>query len=288
MMSRREIGPQGATPYRQSRKCGTIHSMTPAKVVFDHRHVTQADRERAASMSFNDFISDTLSIEDETSLFLVFRRFLSTFSADVVSYHIVVEHLKRLKLEHGLVYHCFPEPWVERYRDQNYFEHDPIIAHALTVDEPFHWFDIGKLVRLNLEQRAFLDDLRAHGLVDGLGVPVFGARGTVAYFGVGSTQHTMRLPPHEIVQIQYACHLVHRRYVDIHGEIEAGPTKLSMRETEVLQWLAQGKSNSVIADILGISEHTVDTLVRRCFQKLGVTDRVSAAVRGVGTGLVWF
>lgn len=239
-------------------------------------------------MPLNDFIKNTLSIEDEPTLFSLFRVFLLEFSADIASYHIVIEHLKRLKLDEGLVYHCFPASWVERYRRMNYFEHDPIIAHALTVDEAFHWFEIGKLVRLTVEQQTFLDDLRAHGLIDGLAIPIFGAKGTVAYFGVGSTEHDLRLPPQDILQIQFACHQTHRRYVEIHGEIDAGPLPLSKRETEVLRWLAKGKSNSVIADILGISEHTVDTLVRRTFQKLGVTDRVSAAIRGVGTGLIGF
>ena len=50
--------------------------------------------------------------------------------------------------------------------------------------------------------------------------------------------------------------------------------------------MARGKSNGVIAEILGISDHTVDTLVRRVFAKLGVGDRISAAIKGIGAGLV--
>jgi len=61
---------------------------------------------------------------------------------------------------------------------------------------------------------------------------------------------------------------------------------LSPRETEVLGWVAQGKSNSVIADILELSPHTVDTLIRRIFDKLAVNDRTSAALLGVGSGLM--
>ena len=61
---------------------------------------------------------------------------------------------------------------------------------------------------------------------------------------------------------------------------------LSLREVEILRWVAQGKSNGVIADILSISPGTVDTYLRRIFEKLDVADRTSAAVKGVSMGLI--
>ncbi|WP_068309911.1 helix-turn-helix transcriptional regulator [Aliiruegeria sabulilitoris] len=67
------------------------------------------------------------------------------------------------------------------------------------------------------------------------------------------------------------------------GECEIG---LSPREAEILRWIARGKSNSVIAEILGISPHTVDTHIRRIYRKLGAGDRTTAALRGMETGLL--
>ncbi|PRY21409.1 DNA-binding CsgD family transcriptional regulator [Aliiruegeria haliotis] len=64
------------------------------------------------------------------------------------------------------------------------------------------------------------------------------------------------------------------------------PQDLSPRQMEVLIWIARGKSNDVIARILGISRHTVDTHVRRIFEKFGTCDRTVAAVRAVAAGLV--
>ena len=61
---------------------------------------------------------------------------------------------------------------------------------------------------------------------------------------------------------------------------------LSGREMEILDWVARGKSNSVIAEILNLSAGTVDTYLRRIYDKLDVSDRTSAAVRGVGMGLI--
>ena len=62
--------------------------------------------------------------------------------------------------------------------------------------------------------------------------------------------------------------------------------QLSSREKEILDWVARGKSNSVIAEILEISPGTVDTYMRRIYVKLDVSDRTSAAVKGVGMGLI--
>ena len=72
--------------------------------------------------------------------------------------------------------------------------------------------------------------------------------------------------------------------------VNAGPKNdlisMSPREIEILRWIARGKSTPVIAEILGISRHTVDTLMRRIFEKLSVHDRTAAAVKGLQMGLL--
>lgn len=51
---------------------------------------------------------------------------------------------------------------------------------------------------------------------------------------------------------------------------------LTLREAEVLSWIARGKSNSDIAEILCISPRTVHKHLERIFVKLGVDSRSSA------------
>jgi DNA-binding response OmpR family regulator/DNA-binding CsgD family transcriptional regulator len=57
---------------------------------------------------------------------------------------------------------------------------------------------------------------------------------------------------------------------------------LTMREAEVLIWIARGKSNRDISDILGISPRTVNKHLEQIFTKLGVENRASAAALAVG------
>ncbi|MEO8426849.1 MAG: response regulator transcription factor [Verrucomicrobiota bacterium] len=54
---------------------------------------------------------------------------------------------------------------------------------------------------------------------------------------------------------------------------------LTPRAAEALLWLAQGKTNSDIATILGITESTVKKHVQEMFDKLGVETRGAATVR---------
>lgn len=59
---------------------------------------------------------------------------------------------------------------------------------------------------------------------------------------------------------------------------------LSERELEVLQQISMGKTNDEIADCLSITPATINTYLKRTFEKLDVTNRVSAIVRARATG----
>ena len=52
---------------------------------------------------------------------------------------------------------------------------------------------------------------------------------------------------------------------------------LTQRETEVLIWVARGKTNKDIADILGLSPRTVNKHLEHVYVKLGVETRTAAA-----------
>jgi DNA-binding NarL/FixJ family response regulator len=56
---------------------------------------------------------------------------------------------------------------------------------------------------------------------------------------------------------------------------------LTNRAAETLLWLAQGKTNSDVATILGITESTVKKHVQEIFEKLSVETRGAAAVRAL-------
>lgn len=64
------------------------------------------------------------------------------------------------------------------------------------------------------------------------------------------------------------------------------PERLTPREREVLQLLAQGQTNREIAGQLSVSVGTVKIHVEHIIAKLGVSDRTQAAVRALESGLL--
>lgn len=54
---------------------------------------------------------------------------------------------------------------------------------------------------------------------------------------------------------------------------------LTVREAQVLLWIAKGKSNRDIGEILGLSARTVNKHLEQIYVKLGVENRASAAVK---------
>jgi two-component system, NarL family, response regulator LiaR len=61
---------------------------------------------------------------------------------------------------------------------------------------------------------------------------------------------------------------------------------LTTRETEVLRYLALGRSNKEIAGILGVGEETIKTHVANVLAKLDVENRAQAIVQALKRGLV--
>jgi DNA-binding NarL/FixJ family response regulator len=58
---------------------------------------------------------------------------------------------------------------------------------------------------------------------------------------------------------------------------------LTIREAEVLLWVSQGKANSDVATILGMSEKTVKIHLGHIFEKLKVETRTAAALLAIET-----
>lgn len=176
-----------------------------------------------------------------------------------------------------------PDVWERHYRATLY-QFDPLPQMALAQLRPFAWPAATDAAQLDTRQRRYLRIAARYGLGQGIGVACFGPNGRSGFLGAVLPQN--RPPPKraDLLRVHAIGQLSFLRYCGlIRREGELPP--LSNRELEVLQWVAQGKSNPVIAKILGISPSSVDIYVKRIFAKLEVTDRTSASVRAISLGL---
>lgn len=123
------------------------------------------------------------------------------------------------------------------------------------------------------------------GVFDQYMVPVYGPFQVNGVISFGKSETIDPSDTEFLKNMESLAAAHHNRMVRHFGE-QRSDVDLSPRENEVLTWIAKGKSSTDIATILGLSVSSVDTYTRRIFEKMGVHDRVSAAVAGVIDGLV--
>ena len=67
----------------------------------------------------------------------------------------------------------------------------------------------------------------------------------------------------------------------VRASARAPSRPLTAREVDVMRWLAGGKTDRDIGDILGISPRTVHKHLQRIYEKLGVECRTAAVIRAL-------
>jgi DNA-binding CsgD family transcriptional regulator len=71
--------------------------------------------------------------------------------------------------------------------------------------------------------------------------------------------------------------------LDVHVVDEENADGLTGRETEILAWVARGKTNREIAALLVVSPHTIRKHLEHAYAKLRVHTRTAAVARAFAT-----
>lgn len=174
----------------------------------------------------------------------------------------------------------FPKAWEAEY-NKNLRWIDPLPDIGLEHPHPFRWSDCAKLAELDEAGSAYLKDMG-----EGVAVHCTAPMARSGFVGVGRPKAPEALSDEMVRRIGIAAQLCFQRYCALVGSFGAQIPDLSQRELDVVRWIGEGKSNAVIADILEISKHSVDSYVQRIFAKLDVSDRTAAAVKAVALGLI--
>ncbi|MFD2740410.1 LuxR family transcriptional regulator [Sulfitobacter aestuarii] len=186
---------------------------------------------------------------------------------------------------HGFV--NYPEEWQARYVTRGFQHRDPALLLASRSIAPVDW------QRLR-DEASFHDIFRdAHdfGISNqGMTIPVRGPFGDIGLFSVtrdcGDREWAL-LKTKIIGALQSAAVHLHDNVIRSRAQsaLPAGP-RLSPRETEALQWIAAGKSQLDVSDILSISQRTVEVHLRSAREKLGALSTAQAVARAIGLGLI--
>jgi DNA-binding CsgD family transcriptional regulator len=179
----------------------------------------------------------------------------------------------------------FPTEWETSYRDTRHRD-DPLPDISVRIGTAFRWHKLPSDVVLNEHERTYLDDLSGWGMAKGICVATYGSAARVGFIAASSETGDEDLDGVDLSLFQICAETAYLRYCQLMSAELQYEMNLSSRELDVLHWMAQGRSNVGIAEILELSQETVGTYVKRIFAKLDVFDRTSAVMKGVMRGLV--
>lgn len=180
----------------------------------------------------------------------------------------------------------YPVEWQRRYEEQGYMRVDPTVQGAIVSDEIMVWSE-----ELYASAPELLADAAAHGLRYGVAVPRRDARGMVSLLSFVRSESPVTAE--ELLAKRERMHwlsvLCHDGMLKVWGDLlrDDSAVDLSQRECDVLRWACEGKTSTDIAQIMQISEATVNFHTRNSCAKLGTSNRTAAAVRAALLGLLW-
>jgi len=182
----------------------------------------------------------------------------------------------------------FDEDLAKEHRRQHTLFSAAFTSNFNPLLEPIFWADVATTLDLTPDQldqlEAFYRPCPANGLV----VPVYGPNSRNGCAVMRFKDFKAPFSRENIFKAHFASNQSHLQFCKIMASNVKNNVILTEREREVLTWVARGKSNAVIAEIVGISHHTVNGYLRRVYLKTQTSDRTTAALRAVGDGLIDF
>lgn len=235
------------------------------------------DKKRALTQS--ELVDAVNSLKAATTINELLLRASETLGV-IYSVYIHFPAIGAVDFNNTGVFHHYkvPDEIVNFYNSTAKSHGDPVCIAAFAKGSPF-WlsdsFSEPYIIKLGYEkviQRAL------ELLKDGLCCPLFGPDGRKGYSFISFDRDKDEFDPIMPLQIQAITQIMHIQYCLLLKGLQK-QINLTPRESEVLELMSYGKSNPEIAQILKISPRTVAVHAAKIFVKLGVGDRVSAALR---------
>lgn len=129
-----------------------------------------------------------------------------------------------------------------------------------------------------------LDVMNNHAMHIGHFFPVHDALGNRGAIVWGGEALTISRDTRLMLQM-ISVHLFNR-LAEIGAAWKTGQIVLTEREIQCLSWTAAGKTSLEIAEILGLSEHTVNHYLNQVTRKLEAVNRTQAVVKAIRRGLI--
>lgn len=170
-----------------------------------------------------------------------------------------------------------PEGWGEHYSKNTTIQNDSLYQRAQSQSRPLFWQCEGKP-----EHESFLPmgNWRQFGMEEGIALPLHGPTGFCGYFALSRhKREPIRLQ--NFFHLSYLGHILQEQALPLFSPEQSG---LSCREKECLFWVSEGKTSWEIAQILGITERTVNFHLNNAIRKSGCKNRYQTVAKNIITG----
>lgn len=179
----------------------------------------------------------------------------------------------------------WPADLIAEYDQVALLASSPVLVRLRTATAPFN-YDIEVVAR---ERDARTTDLsrsmfERYRMPRGAYFPVHdasGMRGAVSLAGDRAAFN-----PVEMMELMYLSIHVYNRLAEIRELDNRATDMLTEREIDCLNWTAAGKTSVEIAEILGLSEHTINHYLNRATKKLDTVNRTQAVAKALRLGLI--
>lgn len=179
----------------------------------------------------------------------------------------------------------YPREWQDRYAAQNYLAIDPTVAHGCKSALPLAWSEalVGNCP-------AFWEEASAHGLNVGWAQSSCDPSGSIGMLTLARDAEA--LSPSELrknsMGMSWLVHAVHQHMarVTTAGVLHYAPIMLTQREIEILRWTADGKTSGEVAQIMSITERTVNFHVGNSLQKLNANNKTAGVIKAAMLRLI--
>jgi len=179
----------------------------------------------------------------------------------------------------------YPDAWQKQYKAQNYLAVDPTVQHGVRSLLPLVWTD-----EIFSPARELWEEARSFGLRFGWAQSSRDAHGVVGMLTLARSNESLSAAElqdkyFKMIWLTQVAHQAISQCITpkLMPEINA---RLSKRETEVLRWTAEGKTSGEIAEILNLSERTVNFHIGNAMTKLNATNKTAAAIRAAVLGFL--
>lgn len=231
-----------------------------------------------------EFVQAVDKINSLPKLDRAIREVLKPFGITNYGAHRVFDpgHLARP----GVLFGTVPREWEKRYTSKGHVNFDPAVRMLFETTRPYTWTEARQRFA-SKEAEVVMEECREiAGAAEGLVIPIHEVDGSVltALFSGPQIEFTPETIP--------ALHLLGYYYVLRGRELLAKKSgaeianTLTPRQVECLKWVAEGKTDDEIGQILSLSDRTVHNHIEAAKRGMGVTKRSQAALLAYRRGWI--